>query len=146
MKVREFLTESEEKQIIEAIKTAEKATSGEIKVHIESKCPKEVIKRATVVFNKLNMHKTELRNGVLFYVAVHDKKFAILGDHGINNKVPTHFWEDIKTNMQHRFKHGEFALGLSEGILKAGEQLKVHFPYQKGYDVNELSDDISIGE
>lgn len=144
MDVREFLTEDQERQVVDAIKQAEKATSGEVRVHIESHCKTEVMKRATDVFNKLRMHKTELRNGVLFYVAVEDKKFAILGDHGINDKVPSNFWEEIKNNMQQHFAKGEFADGLAEGIISAGNQLKTHFPYQSD-DVNELSDDISVG-
>jgi uncharacterized membrane protein len=90
------------------------------------------------------MHKTELRNGVLFYLAVDDRKFAILGDAGINQEVPDDFWEEIKEKMAEKFKEGLFAEGLSQGIRMAGEQLKAHFPYQED-DVNELSDEISYG-
>jgi uncharacterized membrane protein len=90
------------------------------------------------------MHKTKLRNGVLFYLAVKDRKFAILGDAGINAKVPEGFWDNIKDTMLNHFKNGEFARGLSEGIKMTGEQLKKHFPW-KSDDVNELSDEISFG-
>ena len=91
------------------------------------------------------MHKTEQRNGVLFYLAVQDKKFAILGDAGINQKVPDNFWEEIKSEVIANFKNGDFAGGLSSGIVKAGEQLKAHFPYQED-DVNELDNEISFDD
>jgi len=91
------------------------------------------------------MHKTKLRNGVLFYLSVHDHKFAIIGDLGINQAVPGNFWDEIKEGMLKQFREGEFAAGLAEGILRAGQQLKEHFPYQKD-DVNELPDDISFGK
>jgi uncharacterized membrane protein len=90
------------------------------------------------------MHKTEQRNGVLFYLAIKDRKFAILGDGGINAVTPDDFWDRIKEKMLSLFTEGRFAEGLREGILMAGEQLKKHFPYEKG-DVNELSDEISFG-
>ena len=91
------------------------------------------------------MHQTELRNGVLIYLAVEDRQLAILGDAGINLKVPKGFWDDTRDVMINEFKQGNFAKGLSDGIIKAGEQLREHFPYQSD-DVNELSDDISFGE
>ena len=125
-----------------AIEEAEKSTSGEIRVHFENHCKNEVLDRAAEIFAKLHMHETKLRNGVLFYVAVKDHKFAILGDKGINKVVPDDFWDEIKEHMQKRFKEKEFIAGIREGILKAGQQLKSHFPYQKD-DKNELSDDIS---
>lgn len=99
--------------------------------------------RATEVFASLNMHKTKLRNGVLFYLAIKDKKFAIIGDVGINKLVPENFWESIKNHMQSEFRQGKFTEGLCDGIKMAGEQLKNHFPYQSD-DVNELPDDISF--
>lgn len=145
MSVQNFFTEDEKTKITNAIKTAELNTSGEIRVHVEGKCPGEVLDSAAYWFEKLKMHKTELRNGVLFYLAITDRKFAILGDGGINAKVPEDFWENIKEHMLSRFKEGKFADGLAEGILMAGEQLKKHFPHQSD-DVNELSDEISFGK
>lgn len=145
MSVQDFFTEEEKKQITAAIGKAELNTSGEIRLHMEKKCPEDVLDRAAYWFEQLAMHKTELRNGVLFYLAVDDHKFAILGDAGINAKVPENFWEEIKTHMLAKFKEGQFADGLSQGILMAGEQLKTHFPHQEG-DINELSDEISYGE
>ncbi|MGQ7870077.1 TPM domain-containing protein [Sunxiuqinia sp. sy24] len=145
MSVQDFFTDEEKKQITDAVKAAELNTSGEVRVHVEGKCPEDVLDRAAYWFEKLAMHKTELRNGVLFYLAVTDQKFAILGDAGINAKVPSDFWDEIKEHVLSKFKEGRFADGLSEGIRMAGEQLKAHFPYQTD-DVNELSDEISFGK
>lgn len=145
MSVRSFFTLAEQSQIVNAIKTAEKNTSGEVRVHLDQYCEEDVLDRAAFVFAKLKMHRTKLRNGVLFYLATASRKFAIIGDAGINQKVPDNFWDSIKEHVLSKFKEGEFANGLSEGIIKAGEKLKEHFPYQAD-DVNELSDDISFGK
>jgi uncharacterized membrane protein len=144
MSVRKYFSEKDKLQITNAIRAAELTTSGVIRVHIEKHCREDVLDRASHIFKKLEMHKTELRNGVLFYLAVSDHKFAILGDAGINQKVPDNFWEEIKEKMAEKFKDGRFAEGLSQGIRMAGEQLKSHFAYQED-DVNELSDEISYG-
>lgn len=141
---KDFFSEAERQQIVDAIKAAELDTSGEIRVHLDKKCPEDVLDRAAYWFEKLQMHKTEQRNGVLFYLAHEDHKFAVLGDVGINQKVPENFWNAIKDQMIADFKEGEFANGLANGIIESGKQLKTHFPYQSD-DVNELSDDISFG-
>ena len=140
----EFLSENQRQQIVDAIKQAELNTSGEIRVHLDKKCSEDVLDRAAYWFEKLQMHKTDQRNGVLFYLAYEDRKFAVLGDAGINQKVPANFWDTIKNQMVAEFKEGKFAEGLSKGIIASGQQLKTHFPYQSD-DVNELSDDISFG-
>lgn len=139
------LTSAEKEKVVAAIKEAETSTSGEIRVHIENHCRGDHMDRAAQVFATLDMHKTELRNGVLFYLALKDHKFAILGDAGINQKVPEHFWEEIRDYMTAEFKQGNLAEGLAGGIRRAGEQLRSHFPYQAN-DKNELSDDISFGK
>lgn len=140
--IRKFFSEAEEAKIIEAIRLAELATSGEIRVHIEEKCKESAFDRATEVFGNLEMHETELRNGVLFYLATADHKFAIIGDEGINAKVPAGFWDDIRDEMQTAFKSGDFVGGLSKGIALSGKALKEFFPYTDD-DINELSDEIS---
>ncbi|MBE9467425.1 MAG: TPM domain-containing protein [Bacteroidetes bacterium] len=145
MRTSDFFTKKEKIEIVTAVKQAELNTSGEIRVHIEKSCKGEVLDRAAYIFEKLSMQKTELRNGVVFYLAIQNKKFAILGDAGINEKVPADFWENIKTTMLDLFKEQKFSEGLAKGITMAGEQLKAHFPYQSN-DVNELSDDISFGK
>ncbi len=144
MKTSDFFSLEEKKIIEEAIRKAELNTSGEIRVHIESDCKIEALDRATYIFEKLGMHKTEQRNAVLFYIAIADKKFAIIGDVGINIKVPANFWDDIRSAMYELFIEKKFAEGLEKGILMTGEQLKQHFPYQSN-DVNELSNDVSFG-
>ena len=140
-----LLTKDQQSKIIAAIKDAEHRTSGEVKVHIEELCPTaDVMERAKEVFFYLAMEKTALKNGVLFYLALEDKKFAILGDSGIDKAVPTGFWESTKEILGNHFSKGDFVGGLTQGIHKAGEQLKKYFPYHKD-DTNELSDEISFG-
>jgi uncharacterized membrane protein len=136
---------SDKKIITDAIKEAERETSGEIQVHIENHCKIEVMDRAAEVFGKLKMHKTKYRNAVLFYLAVKDHQFAILGDAGINHVVPEDFWEKIKAEMLIDFRQGHFTEGLRKGIEMSGQQLKSHFPFDQKGDTNELSDEISFG-
>ncbi|MEA1898351.1 MAG: TPM domain-containing protein [Bacteroidota bacterium] len=145
MKPSKFFKENEKKLISESIQEAEKNTSGEIRVHIESKCAGNVMDRAAYLFQKLKMHETKLRNGVLFYLALDDKKFAILGDAGINQVTADNFWDNIKDAMLKEFTNNDFTSGLSMGITMAGEQLIAHFPYQQD-DINELPDEISFGD
>jgi uncharacterized membrane protein len=142
---RRFFNKAQEAVIIEAIKVAERNTSGEVKVHVEGKAGEDVFARALAVFKELNMHQTQQRNGVLFYLATDQREFAIVADAGINQVVTENFWETIKENMRAKFKNAQFVEGLREGILQTGKALQAHFPYQKG-DKNELSDDISQGE
>lgn len=143
--VSAFLTKEQKKEIETAIETAELNTSGEIRVHIESKCPENELDRAAYWFKELKMHNTDQRNGVLFYMAVDDHKFAIIGDAGINKTVNDGFWDETKNLMLDFFKDGKVAQGLKVGIIQAGLQLKKHFPYQTD-DVNELADEISFGK
>lgn len=143
MSVENFFTTADKKKIAEAIAAAELNTSGEIRLHVEGRCKIDVLDRAAYVFEKLKMHQTALRNGVLFYLAVYDRKFAILGDAGINQVVPENFWDDVKETMVGYFKDGKMTEGISTGILMAGKHLKANFPHQKD-DVNELPDDISF--
>jgi uncharacterized membrane protein len=132
-------------ELVAAIKAAELNTSGEIRLHIEEKCKEDVLDRAAGVFDLLNMHRTAQRNGVLFYLATADRQFAILGDVGINTKVPKDFWENIRNTVLEHFKQGQYVEGLCKGIEMSGAQLKAHFPYQQS-DKNELSDEISFGK
>jgi uncharacterized membrane protein len=145
MNPEDYFTREDKERISEAIREAEWNTSGEVRVHIEGRCRQDVMDRAAYLFEKLEMHKTVLRNGVLFYLSMEDKKFAILGDAGINRVTPENFWEEIKKTMLEQFKMRQYAEGLSAGIKMAGEQLKAHFAYQED-DVNELPDDISFGK
>ena len=143
-KIQDFLTVEEEHQIIEAIRTAEKNTSGEIRVHVEATSSGDAFDRAAEVFDFLHMNNTKLSNGVLIYVAVEDRTLVIMGDTGINDVVAPDFWESTKSTIITHFKKGAIKQGLVDGILMAGKALKKHFPYQDD-DINELPDEISVG-
>ena len=145
MSVKNFFTESQKKAIQQAIADAELNTSGEIRVHLDSKCAGDPKTEAVKIFEKLKMHETALHNAVLFYMAVDDHKFAILGDKGIDAAVPANFWDSERDLMLAHFKKNEFAEGLIAAILLAGEKLKAHFPYAQD-DTNELSNEISFEE
>lgn len=143
-KARDLFTKEQKDDIRQAILNAELDTSGEIRVHIENSCTGDVMDRAADIFKKLKMHKTELRNGVLFYLALQNRKFAILGDQGINAVVPDDYWDDIKETLLIHFREERFTEGLVEAISRIGEKLKKHFPHRTD-DVNELPDEISFG-
>jgi uncharacterized membrane protein len=143
--VNDFFTGQEQEDIKQAIMNAELDTSGEIRVHIENTCTGDVLDRAAFVFKQLGMNKTELRNGVLIYLAVKNRRFAIIGDSGIHKVVPENYWSDIKAKMLDHFRENRFTDGLVEAIASTGLHLKKHFPYHRD-DVNELADDISFGK
>jgi uncharacterized membrane protein len=140
---RNFFSKAEQEEIVEAIKRAEKRTSGEICVHLENSCDGNVLSRAEEVFKKSELHKTKEHNAVLFYLAVKTKDFAVAGDSGIHQKVTQEFWDNINKLVLHNFSEGRFVQGLCEGITLCGEQLQKHFPLKKD-DVNEQSDTISF--
>jgi uncharacterized membrane protein len=144
-KAVDFFTPEEKEDIRQAIMNAELDTSGEIRVHIDNNCQEDVLDRAAFVFKQLRMHETQLRNGVLIYLALNNRRFAIIGDSGINGLVPTGYWDEIKHIMLNDFRDGRFSEGLTRAIASVGSQLKKHFPHQKN-DVNELSDEISFGD
>lgn len=145
IKASSFFSEEQRDQIRNAIKEAENKTSGEIRVHIETRLTGKVLDRAAWIFKKTGMHVTENRNGVLFYFAIRNKEFAIIGDAGINAAVPENFWDDIKVILMDHFRNEKFAEGLVKGILMAGNQLSIHFPRSKE-DINELPDEITFDE
>jgi uncharacterized membrane protein len=141
----EPLTPYEEKQVLDAIAAAELNTSGEIRVHIDKWCKSDPLFKAQNLFGHLKMDQTKLRNGVLIYIAKDEQKFAIVGDTGINSRVPIGFWESAKDIMKAHFAKGELVSGISNGIAEVGEQLKTFFPYQDDNDENELPNEISYG-
>ena len=144
MATSSFLSDQEQANVLAAISDAESHTSGEIRLHLESRCKGDVLDRAAMVFETLAMHKTALRNGVLFYLATEDRKFAILGDGGINAVVPEGFWNGVKDTVIAGMAAGNPAEGLASGIRLAGQQLSNHCPLEAN-DINELSNDISFG-
>lgn len=141
---RDFFSHEEKKRIREAILDAERRTSGEIQVHLENHARKPLAERVQEVFNILNISDTSRRNGVLFYLAVKDRQFAILGDAGIDQVVEPDFWDNVRQHMELMFREGKFADGICDGVRMAGQQLVRYFPITKD-DRNELPDDISYG-
>ena len=141
------LTAAQEATLVAAIKQAELRTSGEIRLHIEDRCPTpEPLDRASQVFAELQMHQTKLRNGVLFYLAWQTRQFAVIGDAGINAAVPDEFWEAVKETVLDEFRQEKYVVGLDHGIRLVGERLRQFYPYDAATDVNELPDDISYGD
>ena len=140
-----YFSKTEIEKIKNEIISAEKNTSGEIRIHLDKKCSTDPVEAAIKVFEKLGMTNTKDRNGVLIYLALKDKKMAIVGDTGIDEKVPDDFWESVKDTMLKNFKEAKFVEGICEAIKESGIKLSAYFPYQSD-DENELSDEISIGE
>lgn len=145
MRPEDLLTADQQATVVDAVRLAEKGTSGEIRIHIDGECSTDPRLRAEEIFNRLGMYRTELRNGVLIYLACNSKVFAIIGDKGINERVPEHFWEDVLEIMAIRFREVKFTEGLSEAVTAVGLKLKDFFPYTSD-DINEQPDDISFGK
>lgn len=137
-----LFNDEEQQRIQKAIEEAERSTSGEIRICIEKKCSEDVLDRAAKYFYQLNMDKTKLRNGVLIYLATVDRKFAVIGDAGINRVIPADFWDTTKESMLAEFKYGNLAEGIITGVTMAGQQLKKFFPVTDD-DSNELPNDIA---
>lgn len=145
MNVTRFFSDEQKQQIRAAIEGAELNTYGEIRLHVEGDCKGDPYERAVHLFHRLHMHRARHRNGVLFYLAVNHKKFAIVGDEGIHKKVPENFWATVKDHIIAQFKQGKFTEGICEGIAMTGEMLKTHFP-RSGNDKNQSPDEISFGK
>jgi len=138
------LSDEDLKDVRDAIARAERVTSGELRVHIESRCKEDIMDHSAAMFAELHMHETALRNGVLICLATKDRKFAILGDAGIHLRVGDDFWKRSYDQALPHLKNGEWGLALVGAIDEIGRALAEHFPVQPD-DVNELSDDISFG-
>lgn len=146
MDQKEFLARLDQQRIVEAIRAAENATSGEIRVHVQPKARGGDLRFvAERTFERLGMTKTAARNGVLLFIASEEQGFVILGDRGIDERVPAGFWDEIAAQLTIRFKNGEFTEGIVDAITAAGEHLKEFFP-RAADDVNELSDDIDVSD
>ena len=142
-----LLNTSDKQMLVQAIQAAEKTTSGEIRVHVESRTKKgDALSRATEIFFKNKMNATKERNGVLVYVAVEDRKLAIYADQGIYDKVGVEFWYSQVQEMTSHFKEENYVKGMSVVIAEIGKALTHHFPYDRVSDSNELSDEIMIGK
>jgi uncharacterized membrane protein len=145
-KKKEFFTEEEKQAIVEAVRQAEQRTSGEVRVFVENRCRYvNAIDRAIEIFENLQMHKTQLRNAVLVYVAIKDRQLAIFGDEGIHQKVGNQYWADEVVKMINAFNRDNIAEGIAQCVTNIGEALYTHFPYDQDTDKNELPDDIVFG-
>jgi uncharacterized membrane protein len=145
-KKKEFFTNEEKQQLVEAIQKAEQRTSGEVRVFVESRCRfVNALDRAQEIFFRLKMNETELRNATLIYVAVKDKQAAVFGDEGIHQKVGKKYWEDEVMKMLLLFKKEQLADGICQAINDLGEALVFYFPYNRESDKNELPDEIIFG-
>lgn len=140
-----FFSKAEKLRIIQAVQEAETKTSGEIRVHLERKAREPFFERAKEVFERIGMTNTQERNGVLIFIGLASRRFAILGDRGIHEKAPEHFWDTLAGLMQDAFQEDRFADGIVAAVTAAGEQLQQYFPYAPD-DVNELSDEISFSD
>ncbi len=143
MASEQFLTEDEERKVIEAIRKAENRTSGEIRVHIEHNCEGEALERAARIFHELGMHQTRQQNGVLIYIASEDHKAAVYAGKGIHKQVEEGFWSDVLNILLQHFKENAYEKGIEEAVYKVGDKLTEMFPYHQKGDVNELSNEIS---
>ncbi|HEV8507658.1 MAG TPA: TPM domain-containing protein [Chitinophagaceae bacterium] len=144
---KEFFTDDERQSIVEAVRSAEQRTSGEVRVFVESRCRYvNAIDRAVEIFENLQMQKTEQRNATLVYVAIKDRQLAVFGDEGIHQKVGNEYWANEVMKMINAFNRDNIAEGIRQCVLNIGEALALHFPYNRNTDKNELPDDIVFGK
>ncbi len=140
---RAFIDDRGERRILEAIGRAERHSSGEIRVHLHKGGGEDVYQRAVETFNRLEMYKTRLRNGILIYVDTRGRRFAVIGDEGIHRKVGSGFWEKIRDILAEHFRRGQYTEGIVRAIDAIGLALAEHFPYSDD-DINELPDELSF--
>jgi uncharacterized membrane protein len=140
----DLLSTGDLERVREAVRQAEARTSGEIRVHLDDTIVEDVLDHAAFIFEELGMHRTQDRNGVLIYVSVAERRAAVIGDAGINAKLPGGYWNETLGVMLEQFKAGRYCEGLCMGVERLGEQLRTHFP-RANDDRNELSDEVSIG-
>jgi uncharacterized membrane protein len=141
--VRRFLDEADLDAVSAAIATAEARTSAEIRVHLDVRCPGEALARAALIFERLGMHRTAARNGVLIYVSIEDHKLAVLGDRGIHERVGQTYWDGLVETVIGHFRGQRFREGLVHAVVEVGAALRRHFP-RRPDDVDELPDRVSI--
>lgn len=145
-KNKQLFPEEDTRLIVKAIRQAEKSTSGEVRVFVENRCSwMDALDRAAELFFGLKMDKTELRNGVLVYIALKDHQLAVFGDEGIHRKVGSEYWNNIVKEMLASFNKHDYAKGIAECVIQIGDALHTHFPYERDTDKNELPDEIVFG-
>ena len=140
--MKQFLSQLDHDRIVAAIGESEKATSGQIRVHVTRRRPTDLEARARRRFEKLGMTQTPHRNGVLIYIAPNLRQFQILGDTGVHEKCGDDFWKETAGEMEADFRRGAFTEGILHGVEKVGRVLAEHFPREAG-DTNELPDEVT---
>lgn len=145
-KKKSLLNEEDSRLVVKAIRQAEKSTSGEVRVFVESRCAwMNAMDRAAEIFFSLKMDKTEARNGTLVYIALKDRQLAVFGDEGIHKKVGSEYWNKIVADMLKDFKDEHYGKGIAECVIQIGNALQTYFPFDKETDKNELPDEIVFG-
>lgn len=145
-KRKPFFSPEENERIVESIREAERQTSGEVRLFVESRCTYvDALDRAKEIFANLKMEETEFRNGVLFYVAIDDKQLAVFADTGIHEATGNEYWKNVVTDILSVFSKNDIVGGITTTILSIGQALKSHFPYEMKMDKNELPDEIIFG-
>jgi uncharacterized membrane protein len=146
-KKKDFFSEGEKKQIVDAIRNAERRTSGEVRVFVESRCRYvDPVDRAAEIFFNLEMDQTDDRNAVLLYIAMKDRQLAVFGDEGIHKRVGTDYWNNEVKLLIGNFNAAHYGDGISQCVTDIGEALHQHFPFDNDTDKNELPDDIIFGK
>jgi len=143
MKPDSFLDRLDHDRIVAAISAAEARSRGEIRVHVARKAVEDPQRAAAALFEKVGMHATGERNGVLLFVAPASQRFAVVGDKGIHEKMGEGFWTEVASAMEEDFRQGRFTDAIVKGVTKAGDALAVHFPRTGRPDVNELPNEVS---
>ncbi len=141
--VKKVLTSADLEAIAAAVRAAETGTSGEIRVHVDAECPGDPMRRAVEVFERLGMHRTAQRNAVLVYLAIEDRRLAVIGDAAVHARVPGDYWERVSRALVARLKDGRLRDGLVAAVRELGEVLCRHFPRGPD-DRDELSDEVSL--
>ena len=139
-----FFNEAEQEAIVTAIRKVELYTSGEIRVHVDDRCDQEAFDRAVKLFQHLKMDTKPFRNGVLIYVAVKDRKFSVVGDEAMHEKVGNQYWKAITQQLHNDFQQANYGNGIIKAVETIGATLAKYFPNVDELDRNELPDDISF--
>jgi len=142
--VRAFLSDDDLEAVVHAVAEAERHTSAEVRVHLDHSCAGDALQQAIKVFERLGMHKTAARHGVLVYISVTDRKLAVIGDRGIHERVGEAYWQGLVAAVRERMRQQQARDALIHAIAEVGRELGRHFPRRPG-DSNELSDDVSLG-
>ena len=137
-----LIAPEEQNRLLDKIARIEKRSSGEVRIHVTDRRVKDPLDAARRTFTSLGMASTRRRNGVLVFLSLPSRRFAIVGDEGIDRVTPPEYWDGLRDALARRLAAGQYCEGLLEILDRVEAVLAEHFPYEKG-DVDELPDDIS---